>query len=198
MHLLGTAAPASDSGTYEVQLHLQCTTAPARYSYRDSYTYTHRWAPFQNSNRQLPFIVCRPQKTNFCLPFPVSFCTEQTEVCRFSFLFAPKKRKLPFSLVPFCVCVWVMFVYVYNYIYIYMLPFQTENGSPGDFPYSVYHLLIVQRKFVVYRFFEANGSYPFSNGLVRNTIQQYFLSTPTRTMEKTTKKFIGAAAFSNK
>ncbi len=35
-----------------------------------------------------------------------------------------------------------------NYIYIetaaYMQLFQTKNGSPGDFPLSVYHLLIVK------------------------------------------------------
>jgi hypothetical protein len=27
-----------------------------------------------------------------------------------------------------------VYIYIYIYIYIYMLPFQTQNGSPGDFP----------------------------------------------------------------
>ncbi len=43
-----------------------------------------------------------------------------------------------------CVCIYIHF-------YIYILPFQTENWSPGDFPYSVYHLLIVQME--VWRWF---------------------------------------------
>jgi hypothetical protein len=25
-------------------------------------------------------------------------------------------------------------IYLYVYVYIFMLPFQTEKGSPGDFP----------------------------------------------------------------
>jgi hypothetical protein len=27
-----------------------------------------------------------------------------------------------------------MYYYTYTYMYIYMLPFQTENGSPGNSP----------------------------------------------------------------
>ncbi len=44
-----------------------------------------------------------------------------------------------------------------------MLLFQTENRSPGGFPYS---FLIVQRKFVfcLFVYEETNGSYPFANG----------------------------------
>ncbi len=44
-----------------------------------------------------------------------------------------------------------LYISIYRYLYIclYMLPFQTENGSPDDFPKSVYHLLIVQRKLSV-------------------------------------------------
>ncbi len=34
-------------------------------------------------------------------------------------------------------------IYIYKYIQIYMLPFQMENGIPGNFPKSVYHLLNV-------------------------------------------------------
>jgi hypothetical protein len=61
------------------------------------------------------------------LPFPVSSCIKQTEVCHFCFPFAANKWNLPFSVssvllvCTVCVCVFV-------------LPFQTQNGSPGDFP----------------------------------------------------------------
>jgi hypothetical protein len=37
-----------------------------------------------------------------------------------------------------------IYLSIYISIYIYMQLSQTENGSPGDFPWSVYHLLIVQ------------------------------------------------------
>jgi hypothetical protein len=49
-----------------------------------------------------------------------------------------------------------------------MLPFQTENGSQGGFPESVYHLLIAscKRNFVVCPSCEEIiGNYPFANGL---------------------------------
>jgi hypothetical protein len=48
-----------------------------------------------------------------------------------------------------------------------MLPLQTENGSPGDFPESIYRLLIVQTEVIVCPFVykEANGSYLFSKAL---------------------------------
>jgi hypothetical protein len=37
---------------------------------------------------------------------------------------------------------------IYINIYIYVLPFQMENGSPGNFPKSVYHLPSCKFKFV--------------------------------------------------
>jgi hypothetical protein len=39
-----------------------------------------------------------------------------------------------------------IYIDINMYLHIYMLPFQIENGngSPGNFPYSVYHLLIEQ------------------------------------------------------
>jgi hypothetical protein len=42
-----------------------------------------------------------------------------------------------------------------------------ENGSPDDFPQSVYSLLIVQTKFIVCPFFdeETNGSHPYVSRL---------------------------------
>ncbi len=78
-----------------------------------------------NNNRRLPFIVCRPRKTNFHFPFPL----------------AANKQKYAVSVFPFqqtngnccfrsfrlrCVC---MYIFIF-----YMLPFQTENGSLGDVP----------------------------------------------------------------
>ncbi len=47
-----------------------------------------------------------------------------------------------------------------------MLLFQTENGSPGDFPSSVHYLFTVQTEIChlsVYE--ETNGGYPFAYGL---------------------------------
>jgi hypothetical protein len=49
-----------------------------------------------------------------------------------------------------------------------MLAFQVEsrNGSPGNFPESIYHLLIMQKgnlSFVCVCLRETNGSYPFAN-----------------------------------
>jgi hypothetical protein len=55
--------------------------------------------------------------------FSVSVGSKQTEVCHFRFPFAANKWKLPFS---------VSFIFR-KYIYIYMLPYQTENRSPGNF-----------------------------------------------------------------
>ncbi len=48
-----------------------------------------------------------------------------------------------------------------------MLLFNTENGSPGDFPSSVHCLLIMQTKVCVCPFVdeETNGIYLFANGL---------------------------------
>ncbi len=70
-----------------------------------------------------------------------------------------------------------MFQYIYIYIYtengsIYIhcrFKWKMESGSPGDFSYSIYHLLIVKLKFIVCPFVaeETNGSYPFANGLNR-------------------------------
>jgi hypothetical protein len=48
------------------------------------------------SNRGLPFIVCRPMKTNFCIPVPFSGNKQKFWCFRFSF--ATNKRKLPFSV----------------------------------------------------------------------------------------------------
>jgi hypothetical protein len=64
-----------------------------------------------------------------------------------------------------CGGVWCVCIFIFSYIY--MLPFQTENGSPGDFSLSVYRLLIVQSEVLyVVRLFvdeETNRSYPFAN-----------------------------------
>jgi hypothetical protein len=42
---------------------------------------------------------------------------------------------------------------------------QMENGNPGDFPLSVYLLLIFQTEVCPFVDEETNGSYPFANGL---------------------------------
>jgi hypothetical protein len=94
-----------------------------------------------------------PTKENK-LPFSVSVCNKQTEVSSFCFLFAAKKQKLPFSVSS------VLRICIYTYT-------DNENRSLGNFPHSVYHLLILQRKFVVGPFVdeETKENYPFVNGL---------------------------------
>ncbi len=65
----------------------------------------------------------------------------------------------------------ILCIYRYRYRYIYMLPFygkgQPENGRPGDFPLSVYRLLIVQTEVVICPFVDetTNRNYPFANRL---------------------------------
>ncbi len=58
-----------------------------------------------------------------------------------------------------------IYVCIYSTVYIYMLKFQTENGSPGDFPESVRPFLIVQtevcRLSVCWR--RNKRKYPFAN-----------------------------------
>jgi hypothetical protein len=74
--------------------------------------FRHRCARLLKQQNSIT-VYCLPTKGNK-LPFSVFVCSKQTEVCRFRFLFAANKRKLPFSvfpLVPFCVYVWVRGVY---------------------------------------------------------------------------------------
>ncbi len=90
--------------------------------------------------------------------FSVSVCSKQTEVCRFRFPFAAKSKwEFLFSassvfrmcvywgLGSVCVCVYNIFKFIFMYMYS-ILPFRTKNGkrSLGNFPQSVYRLLIVQ------------------------------------------------------
>jgi hypothetical protein len=110
------------------------------------------------ANHRLPFIVNRlPTKAIKC-PFSVSSCSKQTEVCCFCFPFAENKWKLPFpvsSVIPFV-----------EYQKHGDKDMETETWSHGEmdmdswrnghrgikqkreakviFPYSVYHLLIMQ------------------------------------------------------
>ncbi len=103
--------------------------------------------------------------------FAVSvFCLQQTN------------RNCHFPLVPFSVYIYIYLlkrqhVYRYKdviYIYIYICLFclccrkkKKKNGSLGNFPSSVYHLLIVQTEvcnlWLVYE--ETNESYLSANGL---------------------------------
>ncbi len=55
----------------------------------------HKWALGWNSNRRLPFIVCRPRKTNFHFPFRL----QQTNgKLLLPFFVYSKQTKLPFSV----------------------------------------------------------------------------------------------------
>jgi hypothetical protein len=59
------------------------------------YVLRHRWARLLK--HQTSFTVDRLPTRKKC-PFPVSFFSKQTEVCRFRFSFVENKRKLPFSV----------------------------------------------------------------------------------------------------
>jgi hypothetical protein len=76
---------------------------------------------------------------------------KQTSVCRFRQ--EQTNGKCRFQFFPFFVCVGmcVFMVCIYLYVYIFIFTFKflcwrfkrkTENESPGNFPYSVYRLLI--------------------------------------------------------
>jgi hypothetical protein len=56
----------------------------------------HKWALLLK--RQSSITVNRSLTIENKLPFSVSVCSKQTEVCRFRFPFAANKRKLPFSV----------------------------------------------------------------------------------------------------
>ncbi len=121
-----------------------------------------------NSNRRLPSIVCRPRQTNFRFPFPLAADKRKLAVSVFCFL--GNKRKSPFfvrSILDVCVCVCVcvcmnIFIFIF-----YMMPFQTENGSPGDFLNPITVWSSCKGNFAVCLFVdkETNGKYPFANGL---------------------------------
>jgi hypothetical protein len=114
--------------------------------------------------------VFRSQTNKNKLSFSVSVCSKPTEVWPFPFFVCSKRTEIAISVssvfriyksifhFPY-ICMYSIFhLYVFHFpytsIYTYMLPFQieygtyiyiyTENGSPGDFPLSVYRLLIVQ------------------------------------------------------
>ncbi len=99
-----------------------------------------------NSNRRLPFIICRPRKTNFRFPFAAN-----KEILSSSF-----------SSV-FSVC-----VYILIFIFIFICcrsKWKMENRSSGDFlnPFTV--CSPCKWKFVICPFVdeETKGSYPFAN-----------------------------------
>jgi hypothetical protein len=84
-----------------------------------------------------------PTKENK-LAFSVSIVSKQAKVCRFHFLFAENKRKLPFS-----VRSGNMEMKIWRH--------QTENGSPGIFS-------LIRLPFVVVGG-ETNGCHPFAEVL---------------------------------
>jgi hypothetical protein len=97
--------------------------------------YTHRWVRLlkQQSSiteycspikeNKLPIFGCCLQQTNGSLPFPLSVCSKQTEIYMFVYMERGTCGDGNFHLFA-----------ANGDIYIYMLPFQTENGSAGDFP----------------------------------------------------------------
>ncbi len=110
-----------------------------------------------NSKRRLQSIVCLQRKTNLCSLFHL----QQAKKFSISvFRLQQTNGSSHFPIVPFSVYTvyiygkrkYMYYLYIDTYIYVYIytsrciLPFQTENGnrSQGIFPYSVYHLLIVQ------------------------------------------------------
>jgi hypothetical protein len=88
---------------------------------------------------RFPFPLAANKRT---VPFAV--CSKQTEVVIF--------HSFPFPCVCMCTC---------------MLPFQTENGSPGNFLNQFIICSLCKRKFVVFPFVdeETNRHYPSANGL---------------------------------
>jgi hypothetical protein len=95
------------------------------YIYICLYVYIHKWANGQQiKENRLGF--------RFCLKRQL-ICRYIRYIYKYIFPYAANKRSCRFPLVPFSI-----------YLYIYMPPFQTEKGSPGDFPWSIYRLLIVQ------------------------------------------------------
>ncbi len=86
-------------------------------------------------------------------------------------------------------------IYMYTYIYIYAAV-STENGSQGDFPYSVYLLLIVQTEVCRLSDKVTNRSFPFSNGL--NGLAHLCLYLYVRSEGKRESKNQGAQILSPK
>ncbi len=71
------------------------------------------------------------------IPFPVSICSKQTEVCHFRSPFAANKRKLPFSISSvFHVCLCLGCVCVHVYIFIH---FKRKTESQAIFlnPFTI-------------------------------------------------------------
>ncbi len=105
-----------------------------------------------NTKRRLPFIVCRPRKTNF--RFSVFRLQKKIEVCRFPFPFAANKRNFSSSIrsifhiqiywkhMTAYTYIWIytymnkytfiylpIYLYISNYNYKYMLLFQMKTGK---------------------------------------------------------------------
>jgi hypothetical protein len=123
--------------------------------------------------------------------FHVFHYRKQTEVWCFRFLFAANIRKLSFSVFLYWdgsryiylyflyIDLYNIYQYIYLYLYIYLCKYiyiyiyvcylfkqKTKNGIPGDFPFSFYRLLIVEKEVCV-GLFTPNESYPFVDGLNR-------------------------------
>ncbi len=75
------------------------------------YSFCHRWARLLK--RQLSINIHRLPTIKNKLPFSVSVCNKQTEVCRFRFPFATNRRKLPFF---FSSVFQILYIYIYIYV----------------------------------------------------------------------------------
>jgi hypothetical protein len=94
---------------------------------------------------------------------PFSVCSKQIEVA------VCCKRKLPLFIV-FRIYIYIPYINTVPVYGIYAAILRNKsNVRPGDFPWSVYHLLILQWQFVVCSFVDegTNRSYLFANGLNR-------------------------------
>ncbi len=91
-----------------------------------------------------------------------------TENVDFRFFLPTKENKLPFSVYIYIVTDVNISIYIYLYIksYIYVLPFQTENGSRGDFP-------LLRLPFAHH----ANGSLSFVRLLTKKQTELFRLQT---------------------
>jgi hypothetical protein len=111
-----------------------------------------------NSKRRLLFIFCWPRKTNFHFPFTInkrggfpflfSVCSEQTKAAVFCiYIYIYQNSSIYIYIYMFIYIHLSLSIYIYIYIYWYMccsFERKMENGSPGNFPYAIYCLLIVQ------------------------------------------------------
>ncbi len=118
-----------------------------------------------------------PPKTSK-LPFFVSICSKQKEVCCFRFLFKANNQKLIFyvsSVFPLYIYkymqkkkyIYIIFIHIYKYTYIYT-ELQSENGKRKPRRFSLISLPLVYR---------TNGSVSFVQFLKKTLTKVIRLQT---------------------